>query len=103
MFINRQQPADESINTSLQQPADDFNEAIYRQPAEDFELLFAIPWPHHQKIIDKVQRNSKKGINAPIGISEYELAKQQLPKEMQTALPTVEEIQNELNKQQMKL
>ena len=41
-------------------------------------------------------------INAPIGISEYELAKQQLPKEMQTALPTVEEIQNELNKQQIK-
>lgn len=37
-----------------------------------------------------------------IGISEYELAKQQLPKEMQTALPTAEEIENELYKQQPK-
>ena len=36
-------------------------------------------------------------INAPIGISEYELARQQLPKDMQSALPTIEEIENKLN------
>jgi len=36
-------------------------------------------------------------INAPIGISEYELAKQQLPKDMQSALPTTEEIESKLN------
>ena len=117
LFENFQQPAEKLDNVIYQQPADDSASAIFQQPVEDFELLFAIPWPHHQKIIDKVQGNSKKAmffvrktwesyalsrINAPIGISEYELAKQQLPKEMQTALPTVEEIQNELNKQQIK-
>lgn len=47
---------------NYRQPADNFNEAIYRQPAEDFELLFAIPWTHHQKIIDKVQGDSKKAM-----------------------------------------
>ena len=36
-------------------------------------------------------------INAPIGISEYELAKQQLPRDIQSALPTEEEIANKLN------
>ena len=117
LFENFQQPAEKLDNVIYQQPADDSASAIFQQPAEDFELLFAIPWSHHQKIIDKVQGDSKKAmffvrktwesyalsrINAPIGISEYELAKQQLPKEMQTALPTVEEIQNELNKQQIK-
>ena len=35
---------------------------IYRQVAEDFELLFCIPWTHHQKIIDKVKGNSQKAI-----------------------------------------
>ena len=36
-------------------------------------------------------------INAPIGISKYELAQQQLPKDVQAVLPSVEEIENELN------
>ena len=36
-------------------------------------------------------------INSPIGISEYELAKQQLPKELQDKLPSVEEIEQRLN------
>ena len=36
-------------------------------------------------------------INAPIGISKYELAQQQLPKDIQSVLPSVEEIENELN------
>lgn len=33
-----------------------------RQLAEDFELLFCIPWTHHQKIIDKVKGDSQKAI-----------------------------------------
>jgi len=37
-----------------------------------------------------------KNINAPIGISEYALAKN-LPKELKTGLPTVEQIESELN------
>lgn len=37
-----------------------------------------------------------KNINAPIGVSEYTLAKA-LPKELKTDLPTIEEIEAELN------
>ena len=44
------------------QPADDLNDAIYRQPAEELDLLFCIPWTHHQKIIDKVQGDSQKAL-----------------------------------------
>ena len=36
-------------------------------------------------------------INTPIGISEYELSKRQLPKEVESALPTIEEIETKLN------
>lgn len=36
-------------------------------------------------------------INAPIGISKYELTQQQLPQDIQAVLPSVEEIENELN------
>ena len=35
-------------------------------------------------------------INAPIGISEYTLSKA-LPKELKTSLPSIEEIETELN------
>lgn len=44
------------------QPADDLKDAIYRQPAEELDLLFCIPWTHHQKIIDKVQGDSQKAL-----------------------------------------
>lgn len=37
-----------------------------------------------------------KKINAPIGVSEYTLSKA-LPKELKTTLPSIEEIENELN------
>lgn len=40
-----------------------------------------------------------RNIKAPIGISEYELSKA-LPKELKTKLPTVEEIEAELNENQ---
>ncbi|MGN1157281.1 MAG: YhcG family protein [Agathobacter sp.] len=33
-----------------------------QQPADDFELLFCIPWSHHQRIIDKVQGDSQKAL-----------------------------------------
>lgn len=126
------------------QAAEDSLQSIYRQAAEDFDLLFCIPWTHHQKIIDKVKGDSQKAlfqdigqlagytamvddllntpqdapsigllickekntvlaryalsrINTPIGISEYELSKRQLPKEVESALPTIEEIETKLN------
>jgi hypothetical protein len=37
-----------------------------------------------------------KKMNAPIGVSEYTLSKA-LPKELKTSLPTIEEIEAELN------
>ena len=33
-----------------------------RQVADDFEMLFCIPWTHHQKIIDKVDGDSQKAL-----------------------------------------
>jgi len=48
LFENRRQPADELDGANRQQLAD------------DFEMLFNIPWTHHQKIIDKVGGDSKK-------------------------------------------
>lgn len=35
-------------------------------------------------------------VNVPIGISEYDVAYQQLPKELQNKLPTIEEIEKGL-------
>ncbi len=40
-----------------------------------------------------------RGVKAPIGVSEYTLSKA-LPKELKTSLPTVEEIEAELNEAQ---
>ena len=37
-------------------------------------------------------------INAPIGISEYEVAQRQLPHDLQDKLPTEEEIERRLNR-----
>ena len=37
-----------------------------------------------------------RNIKAPIGVSEYALSKA-LPKELKTSLPTIEEIEAELN------
>ena len=30
--------------------------------ADDFELLFSIPWSHHEYIINKVKGNAEKGL-----------------------------------------
>ena len=45
---------------NCRQVADDFSRPIHRHIADDFEMLFCIPWTHHQKIIDKVKGNSEK-------------------------------------------
>ena len=46
--------------TNLRQDAEESDGANFQQVAEDFEMLFNIPWTHHQKIIDKVGGDSKK-------------------------------------------
>lgn len=47
---------------------------------------------------DKVKAEyALRDINKPIGISEYELG-QALPEQLRSALPTIEEIENNLNK-----
>lgn len=51
-----------SLFENRRQPADELNDANRRQVAEDFEMLFSIPWTHHQKIIDKVGGDSKKAL-----------------------------------------
>jgi hypothetical protein len=38
-----------------------------------------------------------RGINKPIGISEFELTRS-LPQNLRSSLPTIEEIENELKK-----
>lgn len=44
-----------------------------------------------------IARYALSQISSPIGISEYELSKQQLPEELQDKLPSVEEIEQRLN------
>ena len=44
----------------------------------------------------KGKRWALSQIKSPIGISEYEVTKQQLPKELQGKLPSVEEIEQRL-------
>ena len=71
-----------------------------RQVADEFDLLFSIPWSHHQKIIDKVKGDARYAlsrINSPIGISEFELSKRQIPEELKDSLPTIEEIERCMN------
>jgi predicted nuclease of restriction endonuclease-like (RecB) superfamily len=47
---------------NLRHDAENSSTANLRQVAEDFEMLFCIPWTHHQKIIDKVKGNSQKAL-----------------------------------------
>ncbi len=57
-----QQPADEFAKAIYPEDRDDSDNPILQQPADDFDILFSIPWSHHQKIIDKVQGDSKKAM-----------------------------------------
>lgn len=47
---------------NLRQDAEKSSTENLRQLAEDFEMLFCIPWTHHQKIIDKVNGDSQKAL-----------------------------------------
>ena len=47
---------------------------------------------------DLIVEYALKGVEKPLGISEYELT-EILPKEFKSSLPTVEELENELNKE----
>ena len=58
----RQQVADEFSLSYFQQLDGKTDEQNRRQPADDFELLFSIPWTHHQKIIDKVKGDTRKAL-----------------------------------------
>lgn len=62
LFENFQQHAEKLDDLNFQQPAEKFENINRRQVADDFDLLFSIPWSHHQKIIDKVQGDSKKAL-----------------------------------------
>ena len=71
--------------------------------------IFNIPWGHNKLIIDKCKGDPSKAnffvkaqyavymINAPIGISEYELS-DDMPEEFKSSMPTIEEIENELKR-----
>ncbi len=47
---------------NLQQAAEESDRGIFLQVAEDLEILFCIPWSHHQRIIDKVKGDAHKGL-----------------------------------------
>ena len=47
---------------NLRQDAEKSDNPNFRHLAEDFDMLFNIPWTHHQKIIDKVKGDARKGL-----------------------------------------
>ena len=100
------------------QAAEDSSQSIYRQTTEfDFQDIGQLAGytamvddllntpqdaPSIGLLICKekntvLARYALSRINTPIGISEYELSKRQLPKEVESALPTIEEIETKLN------
>jgi len=54
------------------------------------QLLQAIPWGHHAELMAKV-----KDLSKPIGVSIYELTRA-LPQNLGTSLPSIEQIEREL-------
>lgn len=62
LFENLQQTAENFQNPIFQQPAEESNGLNHPEHRDDFDILFSIPWSHHQKIIDKVQGDSKKAM-----------------------------------------
>ena len=50
------------LSRNLRQNAEGLENEIFRQDAEEFEMLFCIPWTHHQKIIDKVKGDFQKAL-----------------------------------------
>ena len=74
LLSNRRQHADDSEEVNHPQHVDELgllnsqqlvgktDDPNRRQLADDLELLFSIPWTHHQKIIDKVNGNAQKAL-----------------------------------------
>ena len=52
LFRNLQQAAENFDNLIIQQPAEKSNSPNHPDVQDDFELLFSIPWSHHQKIMN---------------------------------------------------
>ena len=63
LFENRQQLADNLYNANRLQVADKFDAITNRlHDADDFEMLFSLPWSHHEYIINKVKGNAEKAL-----------------------------------------
>lgn len=62
LFRNLRQLAEESPSANRPQLVDELSFPNRRQLADNFEMLFYIPWTHHQKIIDKVNGDSQKAL-----------------------------------------
>ena len=67
-------------------------DAVFKHP-QDNPTIGILLCESRSKIVAEY---ALKNINAPIGISEYTLSKA-LPKDLKTSLPTIEEIETELN------
>lgn len=63
LFENRQQLLYDTDNANRLQVADDFDAIANRlHDADDFEMLFSLPWSHHEYIINKVKGNAEKAL-----------------------------------------
>ena len=60
--VKRSQVVEDSLNENVQPIAENPQRTNYRQLADDLEILFSIPWAHHQKMIDKVKGDAQKGL-----------------------------------------
>ncbi|MDX8400293.1 MAG: DUF1016 N-terminal domain-containing protein [Gallionellaceae bacterium] len=57
--------------------------------------IFQVPWWHNVVIISKIKTYMLRNIDKPIGVSEYTIT-QNLPEELKSSLPSIEEIEAEL-------
>ena len=57
--------------------------------------IFCLPWGHIKLIIDKCRQDPVDVVNAPIGISEYELSRL-MPEKLSNLLPSIEDIEKGL-------
>ena len=91
---------------NLPQVGEEFTGQVTARLQQD---IFSIPWGHHKLLIDKCSSdpNCRQKSNTlaqyalesssqPLGISEYELQKL-YPAKIEGTMPTIEEIENELN------
>lgn len=63
LFEICEQPVHDSDKANRLQVADDFDAMTNRlHDADDFEMLFSLPWSHHEYIINKVKGNAEKAL-----------------------------------------